>query len=267
MPTLLQQLAVDEVTLCRRPAVPHARVAVVKSADASSVTGSDMSKVQQVIAGLRSAFGIQKSYDEQSQVDTALAEVEAALLSEFPVAAHSPEPPDMTPADVAKELSELAAIKKELADGRDAIAKERAELTAELAIAKADRETIAKERAAEAVTKSERDTKAMLGIVSGNVPVLAGLVRKASPEEVEALAQAFTSAATIAKTGAPATRFNGLRVVKSDEAGLESVAKELMEKDAKLTEAQAIVKAATLNPEMYEAQVRAQHAAAAAQGI
>lgn len=255
MPTLLQDLDSDEMTLCRRPAVPRARVAVVKSHDARSTpTHPTMRSATGIVAALRSAFGaVEKSDDDAATVDTALAEVEAALagddLSTEAFALDSPDP-ELAMAAV-EEIGKLQDLRKSLETEREQLS--------------TLRKQIEDEREQVAVTKAETDARAMLGDVSGDVAALGSLLRKASPAERTALEASYRSLQAIAKSGAP-TRFGTLRVMKSDAESLETVAKALQDKDPTLSAEQAAVNAAKLRPELYEADVRAARQSAAAEG-
>lgn len=246
MPTLLDDFDSDEMTLCRRPAVPRAHVAIVKS-DTRSPTHRHMPKSSGILKALRRAFdGVEKSDEQADAIDSALATVEAELE-------------DSTELETSAEVAELAATEiGKMAELRKSLETERTALQ-DL------RKQIEDEREAVAVAKSEADAREMLGIVSGDVSAIASLLRKSSPEEREALAASYKSAAAIAKS-APETRFARMRVLKSGEESLESVAKSLQEKDPKLTAEQASVKASQIRPDLYEAEVRESRRAAASEG-
>ena len=209
-----------------------------------------MSKVQQVLKALRSALGKADDAADADDIDTALAEVEAALGGDSFAA--DLELPDMPNAEVAKQLDELTALRKSMEEERATFA--------------TLRKQVEDEREQVAVAKAEADATAILGTVSGDVTLLATLLRKASPDERAALAASYRSAETIAKT-APVTRFGGLKVVKTDGDTLQSVAKSLQEKDPTLSDASALTKAAAANPHLYEAEVMASRAASAAMGV
>jgi hypothetical protein len=244
--TRLRNVKLREVSLVKRGANPHARILFFKSEE-------PMSGMAKLMTGLRAAFGVAvagkapdgtilKTDEEYSKaLDGALADVESALNEPVSPPEDPPEDPPIEPVGkegIDPDVVQLITKAQETAQQAESRA-----LKAEERIAKMESES------AQQVAIAKTET--LLGGMPGNATVLAGLVAKASDEELAALTEVFKAG----QAGiAAATREIGFS--KAPEGSPQAKLQTLVEKTAKernISIAKAYAEVMINDPSLYDA--------------
>lgn len=132
------------------------------------------------------------------------------------------------------------SIKKELEDKIETLQKS---LTAQT-------EAVEKMRADKALGEAKEKVTKMLGLIPGDIPVLAVAIQKLDPAEVAALEKVLVAANEQAKI-AGLTVEKGTNSTTEGETPLAVAVATIRKADPTLSEAQATDKALTANPKLY----------------